>query len=119
VNRQLEGLEDVGGTYLFDVRTSVQRLALNKFFFSLTQPDIRARFLADPEKAWREAGLSDNEIELLKARDWLGLIRHGANFFAMEKFIRLVGKTNLEVYAAQRGETFEEFMQTRRVPDAR
>ena len=27
--------------------------------------------------------------------------------------------SNLEVYAAMRGETFEDFMKTRRVPDAR
>ena len=119
MNRQLHGLDDVSGTYLFDVRTSVERLRLNKFFFSLTRPENRQRFLANEEQACRDAGLSDEEIRLLQARDWLGLIHHGANFFAMEKFIRLVGRTNLEVYAAQRGETFEEFMKTRRVPDAR
>jgi protocatechuate 4,5-dioxygenase alpha chain len=119
MNRQLEGLEDVGGTYLFDVRTGVRRLRLNKFFVSLTRPENRAQFRADPDQAYRDAGLSDEEVRLLKAHDWLGLIRHGANFFAMEKYIRLVGQTNLEVYAAQRGETFEAFMKTRRVPDAR
>lgn len=119
MNRQLDGLDDVAGTYLFDVRASVSRLRLNKFFFSLTRPENRERFRADEQAAYRDAGLSDEEIRLLTARDWLGLVRHGANFFAMEKFIRLVGLSNLEVYAAQRGETFEQFMQTRRVPDAR
>lgn len=119
MNRQLEGLDDIPGMYLFDVRTSVDRLRLNKFFFGLTRPENRERFLQDEAAACRDAGLSDAEIGLLAARDWIGLIRHGANFFAMEKFIRLVGKSNLEVYAAQRGETLEEFMQTRRVPDAR
>ena len=119
MNRQLQGLDDIAGMYLFDVRTSVDRLRLNKFFFSLTRPENRARFLQDEAAACRDAGLSEEEIRLLAARDWLGLIKHGASFFAMEKFIRLVGKTNLEVYAAQRGETLEEFMQTRKVPDAR
>lgn len=47
-----------------------------------------------------------------------GLIRGGANFFVLEKFARLVGETNLEVYASMRGETFDEFMLTRAVPDA-
>ena len=55
----------------------------------------------------------------MRERDWLGLVRYGVNFFVLEKFARLVGKSNLEVYAAMRGESFEEFLATRRVPEAR
>ncbi len=52
-------------------------------------------------------------------RDWLGLVKYGANFFVIEKFARVVRMTNLQVYAIMRGESFEDFMQTRRVPHAR
>jgi protocatechuate 4,5-dioxygenase alpha chain len=65
-----------------------------------------------------EAGLNECEKHLIRERDWLGLIQYGANFFVLEKFARGSKKTNLEVYTAFRGESFEDFMKTRRVPDA-
>ncbi len=70
MNRQLDGLDDVQGTYLFDVRASVNRLRINRFFFSLTRPENRERFRTDEQAAYREAGLSVEEIRLLTARDW-------------------------------------------------
>lgn len=119
MNPQTKGLEDLAGTYAFDLRTSNRTLALNRFFWSMIGADARERFLADPEASMTAAGLSDTEKQLIRARDWLGLVKHGANFFVLEKFARVVKMTNLEVYAIMRGETFEDFMKTRRVPNAR
>lgn len=119
MNPQLEGVEGIGGTYAFDVRVSVARYRINRFCWNMARGDFRARFKADEEGTCRAEGLTAEETRLVLGRDWLGLIRHGTNFFVLEKFARLVGKTNLEVYAEMRGETFDEFMATRRVPDAR
>ena len=119
MNPQTQGLEDLPGTYPFDVRVSHRTLKLNRFFWNLIRADARAQFAEDPEGSMSAAGLSDREKELIKARDWLGLIVHGANFFVLEKFARVCGVTNLEVYAIMRGESFDAFMQTRRVPAAR
>jgi hypothetical protein len=102
MNPQLAGVEDLVGTYVFDLRTSNRSLRLNRFLWSMIG-----------------AGLHAEEQALLRARDWLGLVQHGANFFVLEKFARVARKTNLEVYAIMRGETFEEFMATRQVPDCR
>lgn len=55
----------------------------------------------------------------MRSRDWPGLVRYGVNFFVLETFARVVRMSNLEVCAAMRGESFEDFMKTRRVPDAR
>ena len=85
----------------------------------MIRAEARQRYLADAEAAMAEAGLSEEEKQLVRARDWIGLVRHGANFFVLEKFARVARITNLEVYAAMRGESFEAFMKTRRVPDAR
>ena len=71
------------------------------------------------EKAMSDAGLNDKEKQLIRNQDWIGLIRAGASFFVLEKFARVAGRTNLEVYAMMRGETFDEFMATRRVPECR
>ena len=119
MNPQLAGLESVGGTYVFDVRVSHRALKLNRFFWNMIGKGWRDRFEADPERLMTEAGLGEEEKALVWARDWLGLIRHGANFFVLEKFARVVKKTNLEVYAEFRGESLEAFLSTRRVPEAR
>lgn len=119
MNPQLEGIESIPGTYPFDLRISLRTLRLNRFFWLLARPEERALFSAEPEEAMRRAGLTEQEKALVRARDWLGLVRHGANFFVLEKFARVVRMSNLQVYAAMRGESFEDFMKTRRVPEAR
>ena len=119
MNPQLEGLDAVDGTYPFDVARSVERMRINRFFWNLTQPAWRERFVADEAALCREAGLTEEESRLVKARDWLGLIRYGTNFFVLEKALRVLKVTNLHAYAQMRGETFEEFLRTRRVPEMR
>jgi hypothetical protein len=119
MNPQLEGMDQIAGTYVFDLRTSNRALKLNRFFWNMIRAEYRQRFIDDPEKSLEDAGLNDQEKALIRARDWLGLVQHGANFFVLEKFARVVKKTNMEVYAIMRGESFEEFLATRQVPGAR
>lgn len=119
MNPQVTGMQEIGGTYVFDLRTSNRALRLNRFLWNMIRAPWRDRYLADAEALMDEAGLSDPEKDLIRARDWLGLVQYGANFFVIEKFARVVRTTNLQVYAIMRGETFEDFMQTRRVPEAR
>ncbi len=119
MNPQIAGVEDLVGTYVFDLRTSHRALKLNRFLWSMIQATSREGFVADEDAFMTAAGLSEAEKTLLRARDWLGLIQHGASFFVLEKFARVAKKTNLEIYAIMRGETFDEFMATRRVPECR
>ncbi|KOR39670.1 protocatechuate 3,4-dioxygenase [Xanthomonas oryzae] len=119
MNPQTHGMEQIEGTYLFDLRTSNRALRLNRFFWHMIRAPWRDRFLQDAEVLMQEADLTEQEKALIRARDWLGLVKYGANFFVIEKFARVVRMTNLQVYAIMRGESFEDFMQTRRVPDAR
>lgn len=118
-NPQLEGIESIEGTYAFDISTARERLRLNRFFWNMKETSFREAFLADEAGACERAGLTPEETRLVLERDWLGLIRYGANFFVLEKFARTAQRSNLEVYAEMRGETFEEFLATRQVPDAR
>ncbi len=119
MNPQLAGIEEIAGTYPFDLRASVRALRLNRFFHSMTEPRARELFRRDPEASFDAAGLSATERDLVRERDWLGLVRYGVNFFVLEKFARVVKLTNPEVYASMRGETLDEFLATRNVPDAR
>ena len=81
-------------------------------------PAHRQRFLADGPTHMREAGLNDEECDLLQRRDWRGLIHYGAIFFGLEKLGAVLGVSNLHIYAAMRGETLEVFQQTRNAPNA-
>jgi len=119
MNPQLAGIDKVAGTYVFDLATSVRTLRINRFFWRMTDPAYRERFRADEEGLYAHEGLSEHERALVRARDWLGLVRYGVNFFVLEKFARVVKLSNPDVYASMRGETLEEFLATRNVPGAR
>lgn len=119
MNAQLTGMDQISGTYVFDIETSNRVLRLNRFFWNMINAAYRADYLADPELAMTTACLTEEEKKLVRQRDWIGLVRHGANFFVLEKFARVVKMSNMQVYALMRGETFEQFLKTRQVPDAR
>ena len=63
-----------------------------------------------------EAGLTDEERDLVRRRDWRGMIHYGVIFFMLEKLGAVVGTSNLHIYAAMRGETLEAFQKTRNAP---
>ena len=119
MNRQLEGIESLAGTHVFDLECSGRSLRLNRFMRGLVVPENRALFKQDPEAALERAGLSAEEKTLVRGRDWRGMIRYGASFFCLEKLARVTGVSNPEMVAAFRGETLEQFLKTRNVPGAR
>jgi gallate dioxygenase len=118
MNPQLEGIEGIAGTYVFDVTASVKALRLNRFFWRHREPAFRALVTSDLAAAFDELRLSDEERALVLAQDWLGLIQYGVSFFVLEKFARVQKMSNLAVYASMRGETLEQFLATRRVPES-
>jgi gallate dioxygenase len=113
VNRQLAGAEKLPGTYPFTLATSVKAYRLNKFLHDLVIPAQRAKFKQDPEAAFAEAGLSEEERDLVRRRDWRAMIRYGVIFFMLEKLGAVIGVSNLHIYAAMRGEPLEKFLETR------
>ena len=117
-NPQLEGIESLEGTYVFDVETANRTLAFNRFFWNMIEEEHRRAFTDDEEAAMAEAGLTETERALVRARDWLGIVRYGVNFFALEKWARVLRVSNISVYAEMRGESLDAFLATRRVPAA-
>ena len=79
----------------------------------MVEPNHRESFLRDPEASFEAAGLTDEERDLVRRRDWRGLMHYGAIFFVLEKLGAVTGVSNLHIYAAMRGETLEEFQKTR------
>ena len=118
VGHQLAGAGALTGTYPFTHARSRKAYRLNKFLHALIEPAHRERFKTDQEAAFEAAGLTTEERDLVRRRDWQGLIRYGASFFMLEKLGAVVGTSNLHIYAAMRGETLEEFQKTRNAPGA-
>ena len=113
IAHQLSGVEKLPGTYPFTLAASLRTYRINKFLRDLVIPAHRQRFLSDPEDAFEQAGLTEQERDLLRRRDWRGLIHYGAIFFGLEKLGAVVGVSNLHIYAAMRGQPLEEFLKTR------
>ncbi|QHE74883.1 gallate dioxygenase [Hydrogenophaga sp. PBL-H3] len=114
----LDGVERLEGTYPFNLERSVKTYRLNAFLRDMRRPGHRQSFLADEEASYARAGLDDQEKDLLRRRDWRGLIHHGAIFFGLEKLGAVLGISNLHIYAAMRGQSLEDFMKTRNAPGA-
>jgi gallate dioxygenase len=79
----------------------------------MVTPEHRRKFLADAEASFNEAGLTEEEKDLVRRRDWRAMIHYGVIFFMLEKLGAVVGVSNLHIYAAMRGESLEEFQKTR------
>lgn len=113
INHQWKGIEKLPGTYPFTIDRSVKAYRLNNFLHDLIKPEHRKRFLTDPEPLFQEAGLTEEEKDMLRRRDWRALIHYGVIFFLLEKLGAVVGTTNLHIYAAMRGQSLEDFQKTR------
>ncbi len=113
INHEWAGMNEIPGTYPFTLDRSVKAYRLNSFLHDLIKPEIRARFLTEPEVLFEEAGLTTEERNMLRRRDWRALIHYGVIFFLLEKLGAVIGTTNLHIYAAMRGQSLDDFQKTR------
>ena len=118
VARELDGIEGIKGSYPFTIERSVRAFRINDYLHRMVEPAHRQAFLKDPEASFDAAGLTEQERDLVRQRDWRGLMHYGAIFFGLEKLGAVVGVSNLHIYAAMRGETLEAFRRTRNAPGA-
>jgi gallate dioxygenase len=113
INHQLAGIEKLEGTYPFTIQRGVKAYRLNNFLHDLIIPAKRELFLNDPETAFAEAELTEEEKTMVRNLEWRKMIHYGVIFFMLEKLGAVVGTTNLHIYAAMRGESLEDFQKTR------
>lgn len=111
--RQLEGAEQLEGTYPYTLDRCAKGYRLNKFLHGLVHPEARRRFMENEESCFEGAALSPEERDLVRRRDWRGMIHYGVIFFLLEKLGAVVGVSNLHIYAAMRGQSLDDFQKTR------
>lgn len=76
---------------LFDEHTATRGMRLNKAAYSLKDEHQRDLFHRD-EQAWMDQfGLTEEEKDLIRRRDWIGLWRKGMSIYVM---VKLSGVTN-------------------------
>jgi gallate dioxygenase len=115
---ELAGVERIEGTYPFTLERSVKAFRINDYLHRMVEPSHREAFLRDPEASFTAAGLTGVERDLIRRRDWRGLMHYGAIFFMLEKLGAVTGVSNLHIYAAMRGQSLEDFQRTRNAPGA-
>ncbi|WP_028217392.1 gallate dioxygenase [Paraburkholderia oxyphila] len=115
---QLAGIEKLQGTWPFTLEVAVRAYRINDYLHRMIEPAHREQFLSDPEASFEAARLTEEERDLIRRRDWRGLLHYGVIFFMLEKLGAVTGVSNLHIYAAMRGETLEAFQRTRNAPGA-
>jgi protocatechuate 4,5-dioxygenase, alpha chain len=85
---------------------------------SLCDPANREAFKKDEEDYMARFSLTDAEKELVRRRDFAGLIHAGLNIYWMLKLGSVTGTSLYRMGAQMRGEKFEDFLATRNFKDA-
>jgi protocatechuate 4,5-dioxygenase, alpha chain len=111
-------LRPIPDTTIFDLRLSRRGQRLNKLCASLCKPENRDAFKRDEEAYLSKFGLSDREKDLVRRRDFQGLIEAGTNIYFLLKIGSVTGNGLYRMGAQMRGESYEQFLSSRNFKDA-
>ena len=111
-------LKPIADTSIFDLRLSRKGARLNRMCAALCSPAEREAFKRDEESFMARFGLTDEEKDLIRRRDFKGLIQAGMNIYAMLKVGSSTGNSLYRMGAQMRGESYEEFLKTRKISGA-
>jgi protocatechuate 4,5-dioxygenase alpha chain len=111
-------LRPIPDTSIFDLRLSRRGRRLNKLCAALCSPENRAAFKRDEETFMTRFKLSEEEKELIRRRDFQGLINAGTNIYFLLKIGSVTGNGLYKMGAQMRGESYEQFLATRNFKDA-
>jgi protocatechuate 4,5-dioxygenase alpha subunit len=111
-------LKEIPDTSIFDLRLSRRGKRLNRMCAALCSPAERDAFKRDEEAFMSRFSLTEEEKNLLRKRDFKGLIEAGMNIYAMLKIGSATGNSLYRMGAQMRGESYAEFLATRNMKDA-
>jgi len=109
----------IADTSIFDLRLSRRGRRLNKMCAALCSPQEREAFKRDEEAFMQRFSLTDQEKDLIRRRDFKGLIEAGTNIYYLLKIGSVTGNGLYQMGAQMRGETYEQFLATRNISGAR
>lgn len=103
----------IAGSDVFDLSMSWRGLRINTLCNALAQADNRAAFKADEEAFMQRFDLTEAEKQLVRDRDFGGLLASGGNIYFLLKLGAVTGNGLYRMGAQMRGETHEQFLATR------
>jgi protocatechuate 4,5-dioxygenase alpha subunit len=103
----------IPGSTVFTIDRSRKGYRINKLAMSLADPENREKFRADEADYMAGFGLTETEQDLVRRRDWTGLLAAGGSVYVLLKLAGTVGQNLLQMGAQMRGESFEDFMKER------
>ena len=118
MTNQLDPDRKIEGSYIFTGPMSQKGYALNKLGASLMSDEARAAFKKDEESYMAQFGLSEEQKQLIRDRNWFGCVRGGSNIYFLYKITTVFGDSLYKLGAKQAGMTYEEFLKTRNVSGA-
>ena len=110
---QLEPGTKIAGSDVFDLAMSSRGYRINKMCNALSEAGNRDAFKRDEEAFMARFGLTENEKQLVRARDFSGLLATGGNIYFLLKLGVVTGNGLYYMGAKMRGESYEQFMATR------
>lgn len=111
-------LKAIPDTSIFDLRVSRRGYRLNKLCASLCSPANRQAFKQDEAGYLAGFHLSEEEKNLIRRRDFAGMIDAGMNIYFMLKIGSVTGNGLYKMGAQMRGESYEQFLGTRNIKGA-
>lgn len=101
--------EDIPGTYVFDGKHAHGAYPLNKLLFSFNDEENRKEFDRDPAAYCDKFGVTGQYKDFVLKKDFLGMLRAGANIYYMAKMAIPRGTSVQDAGAAFQGITTKEF----------
>lgn len=105
---------EIPGTIVFDGRQSRAGLPLNNLAIALNNKAERELFVAEPEAFMTRFGLSDDQKDAVRRRDFLRMIELGGNIYFIYKIGMVDGLKVPDIVASMAGQTTEEFVEMMR-----
>jgi protocatechuate 4,5-dioxygenase alpha chain len=106
--------KEIPGTIVFDGRRSRSGLPLNNLAIALNKEADRAAFRAEPEAFMERFGLSEEQKEAVRARDFHRMTELGGNIYFIYKIGMVDGLKVPDIVATMAGMTTDEFVEMMR-----
>jgi protocatechuate 4,5-dioxygenase alpha chain len=101
--------DDIPGTYVFNGENAYTAYGLNKLLFSFNHEENRKAYAEDPAAYADRFKLTPEQREALLGKDFLQMIRLGANIYYVAKMAIPNGVSVQDAGAAFQGITTKEF----------
>ena len=111
-------LRPIPDTSIFDLRLARRGRRLNKLCAALCSAQEREAFKRDEEAFMSRFDLTATEKELVRRRDFQGMIDAGTNIYYLLKIGSATGNGLYKMGAQMRGESYEQFLATRKIRGA-